>query len=320
MMDEIITYLKFGRTALEEAVEALSQRELTEIPIYETWTVKDVLAHIVGWNQRVLTILPLILADQANAIPGVEVEVQNQRSVAAFRQTPVVEVLAELEASFNQIYEIIVSLDPKEIDRRHARAGRFITIRSYIIDIMVEHERQHALEIEQWRKRLEQAIDPQEIKAKLNQSRARFMTIVKQLSPEQARDNTAVGRWSVSDVVGHLADWEQRMLQAARHIHDPSLPPAPVPDPSEPEDHLNQLMVNQRVHKTWQDNVADLHHIQAAVDMFVDGLIRGDWRLRGPFPWPDDHGTLAELLTHIADHYDDHLPDVESWHKRQSQR
>ena len=316
MMEEIITYLKFGRSALMDAVKDLSQRELTETPIYETWTVKDVLAHIIGWNRRVLTILPLILADQAHAIHGVEVEAQNQRSVATFRQTPVGEVLAELETSFEQIYDIIVSLDPKEIDRRHARDGRYITIRSYVIDIMVEHERQHALEIEEWRHQLEQAIDPAEIESKLIQSRARFMTLVKQLSPEQAGDKTAVGRWSISDVVGHLADWEERMLQAARHIHDPSLPPTPIPDSFEPEDHLNQLMVDQRVQRTWQDNVSDLHEVQATADAFVDSLIPGDWRLRGPFPWPDDRGTLAELLTHIAEHYDDHLPDVESWYRR----
>ena len=311
MTDEIITYLKFGRTALVDAVDGLSQRELTEIPIYEAWTVKDILAHIVGWNRRVLAILPLILADQANAIPGVEVETQNQLSVTAFRQTPVVEVLAELETSFDQIYDIIANLDPKEIDRRHARGGRFITIRSYVIDIMVEHERKHALDIEQWRKKLEQAIDPQEIEMKMRRSRTRFMAIATQFGPEQVRDNTVAGRWSINDVVGHLADWERLMLQAARHIHDPSLPPAPTPDSFETEDHLNQWMVEQRLNKTWGENVSDLHHIQTAVDTFVQNLMPGDWRLRGPFPWPDDQGTLAELLTHLAEHYDDHLTDVE---------
>jgi hypothetical protein len=243
------------------------------------------------------------------------VETQNQRSVALFRQTPVVDVLAELEASFNQIYDIIVNLDPKEIDRRHARGGRFITIRSYVIDIMVEHERQHALDIEQWRKKLEQAIDPQEIEAKIKRSRARFLAVVTQAGPEQARDHVPAGRWSVNDLVGHLADWEQLMLQAARHIHDPSLPPAPVPDSTKSEDHLNQWMVEQRHQKAWEENVSDLQHIQTEVDTFIEGLIPGDWRLRGPFPWPDDQGTLAELLTHVAEHYDEHLVDVESWHK-----
>jgi hypothetical protein len=108
------------------------------------------------------------------------------------------------------------------------------------------------------------------------------------------------------------------MLQAARHIHDPSLPPVLIS--SESEDQLNQLMVNRRLKKTWRENVSDLHQIQAAVDTFVKGLIPGDWRLRGPFPWADDQGTLAELLSHIAEHYDDHLPDIERWYKIQSQR
>jgi len=105
------------------------------------------------------------------------------------------------------------------------------------------------------------------------------------------------------------------MLQAARHIYDPSLPPVSIPDSAEPEDYLNQLMVNRRADKTWQENVSDLSRIQAEADMFVADLTPGDWRLRGPFPWADDQGMLAELLTHIAEHYDDHLPDVENWYK-----
>jgi hypothetical protein len=41
----------------------------------------------------------------------------------------------------------------------------------------------------------------------------------------------------------------------------------------------------------------------------------GDWTLRGPYPWPNDQGTLAELLWHISSHYTDHTADLEQWRK-----
>ena len=47
-----------------------------------------------------------------------------------------------------------ISMPLIEIDKRHKRNGRTITIRSYVLDTKEEHERQHALEIEEWRKNL----------------------------------------------------------------------------------------------------------------------------------------------------------------------
>jgi hypothetical protein len=53
---EIIAYINFGRSSLMEAIEGLSHRELTQAPIYDHWTIKDILAHIIGWDQRVIKI------------------------------------------------------------------------------------------------------------------------------------------------------------------------------------------------------------------------------------------------------------------------
>jgi hypothetical protein len=53
-----------------------------------------------------------------------------------------------------------------------------------------------------------------------------------------------------------------------------------------------------------------LETIQIEVAAFVDQLEPEAWKLRGPYPWPNDQGTLAELIFQIVDHYADHLPDV----------
>ena len=64
-------------------------------------------------------------------------------------------MLAALKSTHQQIVDIISSLDHVEIDMRRERKGRTITIRSSIIEVKVEHERQHAVEIEEWRKKNE---------------------------------------------------------------------------------------------------------------------------------------------------------------------
>lgn len=310
---EIVSELKYGRSILLESLEGLSKREMTEIPIYGDWTIKDVLAHIVGWDQRVLHTLPMILQDRASEVPGVEVEEYNQQSVAAWRDKSLAEVLAEIHTTHQQILDIITGIDHVEIDRRHERRGRIITIRSYVIDIMMEHERRHALEIEQWRKELEDAIDPSAIKADLLRRRAEFMTILDKFDEQDVLDKSAVGTWSISDLVGHIVDWEERMLKAAHHIHDPSQPA--VPPAGESIADWNLIMAAKRADKSWPENYHGLRESQRAVDKFVITLKPGDWKLRGPYPWPEDQGTLAELIVNIAEHYEDHLPDITNWYE-----
>jgi hypothetical protein len=220
-------------------------------------------------------------------------------------------VLAEVQSSHQQILDILSSVDHVEIDMRRQRNGRIITIRSYVIDIMVEHERQHAVEINQWRKDLDQVNDPAAIKKMLRQNRADFMSLLDQFDEADVLDKTALGVWSISDLVGHVADWEQLILKAAAHIYDPSRPPVPLV--SDNLDHWNEIMVAERAGKSWPENYHYLRRTQEATSDFVAKLKPGDWKLRGPYPWPNDRGTLAELLSHAAEHHADHLSDLKRW-------
>lgn len=304
----IISDLKYGRARLLQAIEGLSRRELTELPIYEGWTIKDVLAHVIGWDQRVLRTLPLMLQNRASEVASVEVDDFNRESVQSWRDKSLAEVLSEIHSTHQRILEILVGLDHKEIDMRRERHGRIITIRSYVIDVMIEHDREHAAEIELWRKNLELTIDPRAAEANLAQKRAAFLAAIEGLNEADLLDKNAGGTWSVKDVIGHLTDWERLMLNAARHIHDPSLPGViPVTEDE------NEIMASRRAKESWEKVFHDFSEVSQAVDSFVAGLKMGDWTLRGPYPWPNDQGTLAELLWHITAHYTDHLPDLEQW-------
>jgi hypothetical protein len=229
----------------------------------------------------------------------------------AWRDKSLADVLAGLESTHRQLLEMMAQIDHVEIDRRRDRNGRIITIRSYVIDVMAEHERQHATEIEAWRRQLDRSIDPEAIKATLGQNQRDFWAALGELSEAEVQDKSALGDWSIQDVVGHIADWEQLILNAARHIHDPSWPPAPLG--SDNIDEWNELMVARRASHTWPEEKRYLSETQAALDEFIDKLKPGDWKLRGPYPWPNDQGSLAELIWHAAEHYAEHLPGVARW-------
>ena len=303
----IISDLKYSRSKLQKAIEGLSKRELAEIKIYESWTIKDVLAHIIGWDQRTLHTIPLMLQNRAGEIQGVEVEEHNRASVAAWRDKPLADVLAGLESTYRQLLEMIARIDHIEIDRRRDRNGRIITIRSYVIDVMAEHDRQHAAEIEAWRQQLDRSIEPEAIIATLAQNRADFGAALSGLSEVEIQAKSPGGGWSIQEVVGHIADWEEVIFKTARHLHDPSCPPVSLEGSS--IDDWNELMVGRRAGQPWPDTIQALRDVQARLAEFISHLKPGDWRLRGAYPW-NDQGTLAELILTAAEHYLEHLPEV----------
>jgi hypothetical protein len=307
----IVSGLEYSRSELLKSIEGLSQRELTETPIYEDWTIKDVLAHVIGWDRRVLQTLPLMLQNRAGEIPGVEREAYNGQSIAAWQDKSLSEVLAEIKAVHQHILSIIASTDQAEIDLRRDRNGRIITIRSYVIDIMMDHERKHAAEIRQWRRDLEQGIDPEAIRTMLDETDAGFMRLLDQVDEQAAYDKNAVNGWSINDMAGHVADWGQRMLKAAEHIYDRSRPP--VPPVSETTTDWNAVLVARRADKSWPETFHYLRETRHTIKDFVARLRPGDWKLRGPYPWPHDQGTLAELIVQIGEHYTAHIPDLERW-------
>lgn len=305
---DIISDMKYGRETLLNSIEGLSHRELTQVEIYPGWTIKDILAHLIGWDQRVIKNLKLIAQNRASEIPRIDVEGQNHEALVEWRDNTFAEVLAAVQDSYRQIIEIIAATDYHEIDRRHERNGRFITIRSYVIENMVEHERQHAAEIALWRKKLPEHIDSEAIKQALYDSRREFMKVIDKVSEHSALEKGAVGEWSISDLVGHVADWEARALRAALHIYDPSLPA--VPPVSNTSLEWNRVMASHRSSRSWTENHRDLITTQAATDNFLKRLTPRDWALRGPYPWPNDQGTLAELIVRMTEHYMSHLTNL----------
>ncbi len=304
----VISYLKFGRAEVLKAIEELSWRELTQTPVYEDWTMKDVLAHFIGWDQHVIEILPLIVQNRADEIAGVDPDDLNHGTAAAWRDKPLAEVLAAVKASHQQIIEMIAALNHKQIDLRHERQGRFITIRSYVIRMIVEHARQHAAEIHEWRAKLDEVIDSAVILNDMAQKRARLLAAIEGLSEADLLASNAVGVWSVKDTIGHLADWEQMILATARFMVDPA---QPAITPITYGDAVNALLAAQRAGQTWAEVLADLTQTRQELLDFAAGLSPADWQRRGAYPWPDQ-GTLAEMLGGAAWHDGAHADDIEA--------
>ena len=90
-------------------------------------------------------------------------------------------------------------------------------------------------------------------------------------------DKSAVGVWSISDLTGHVADWEWVVLKGAHHIYDPSQPAV-----AELGDSSINFVVRPWVNTEdyWDVKFAFLRNIKEALD--AEGIII-------PFPQRDVH-------------------------------
>ncbi len=151
-IESIVADFKYGRAEILRAIAGLSEAELTEVLVYEAWTIKDILAHLIGWDEWVISILPLITEARADEIPLINREAYNQQTLNLWQTKSVDEIQQKLQETHEAVVHMLSNLDYVEIDTRHERDGRVITIRSYVVDVVEEHERQHAAEILAWRK------------------------------------------------------------------------------------------------------------------------------------------------------------------------
>jgi hypothetical protein len=134
------------RAALEACLAKMATERMTVPGVMDTWSVKDVLAHIAWWERwmvRVLRSEPTALAELAQ-MRGDEgqqvVDGLNAATYAAWRDLPLAEVLAESHAAFDAAVATISSLS----DEAFARVRRVVAANTF------EHYEEHTRGIGDW--------------------------------------------------------------------------------------------------------------------------------------------------------------------------
>ena len=142
-IDELVA----ARRSLLEAVNELPVERLDEV-FLGSWSIKDLLAHLVGWDITNLQAIQEILAGQ---YPGFfqfydkDWQSYNARLVGQYKIEPFAGLLAEVDASHRQLIEYLETLSAGELVDGKARSpkGRTITIRG-LLRAEASDERQHA--------------------------------------------------------------------------------------------------------------------------------------------------------------------------------
>lgn len=135
--------------ALEAAVAGLGEAELTRVWL-GTWSVRDILAHMVGWHGEMIPALERMSRGERPFGEGVSyenVDAWNEKFAAAGRGRAAAALLRDLGASHRDFLAAAQKV-PDERFAPEKTATRIVDMNG------PHHYREHAAEILGWRKRV----------------------------------------------------------------------------------------------------------------------------------------------------------------------
>jgi uncharacterized damage-inducible protein DinB len=150
--EEVLARLAKSRQTLRQAIEGLSEEEMTQVQVEGVWTVKDVLGHIASWEETCLE--PL----QSYADGGpFEVEViedyltWNDEQAAHKRDVPLDTILDELATIRQGLVEAASRLSAGQWKQRVPFSWGGQGTIAEVLDVFYRHELEHVRSIQWWR-------------------------------------------------------------------------------------------------------------------------------------------------------------------------
>jgi len=148
--EQIIAELIEARREILDAAARLPA-EQQDRPFLGTWSVRDLLAHLVGWDLTNLAAAREVLAGQLPAFYAHhdrDWRTYNALLVAEHKQAGWAEMVASVEGSQRKLIEYLQTIPPEELDRdRGVRFRGYKVTIARLLQAEAGDEKQHAAQI-----------------------------------------------------------------------------------------------------------------------------------------------------------------------------
>ncbi len=148
---EALVRFREGRSELFAALEGLSEKELTDIAVVGDWTVRDVLAHILAWEEVAVQRLELFAAGRASEIRWVRSEEVDDTNARLHHEG--------LGLSLAQVRERLEKIGQQLEERLERLSGGLSEgtepIAVWFPNCTYEHYKEHLAHLTAWRRELE---------------------------------------------------------------------------------------------------------------------------------------------------------------------
>lgn len=279
---------------------------LTQSPIFEgsAWTVHNLLAHVAAWDRwQHHAMAALLEGRQPDFSAAADWDQFNAAAVEARRDHTLAEVNNEMREARSAwmawIREVPLEpfFEPREVEGWDwAFPG--------CLRVQWEHDAEHAAELAEWRRgrTLQDAGPKAVLEAALFAARDELVTATHLFALEERSSHPVCGQWTLKDVVGHQADWEQVGMIGLRHM---SAGRPPDIDPLPDVESWNTEHAAARRDQTWQACWADMHATREALLKILETTSQETLERTYTFPWGQE-GTAYQWVRVFVEHDREH--------------
>jgi uncharacterized damage-inducible protein DinB len=157
-------------------------------------------------------------------------------------------------------------------------------------------------------------VDPEQALEKLDQSRQALFAALEGLDNKDMDSPLVEGDWTIKDVLGHIASWEQTCVEPMRAFSSGADFSAEII-----VDHnaWNARQFAQKKDLPLDDILRDLSRLRLEVLAMADKLSDQQWEQTIRMPW-GEQGTTAEMLAGLAWHEMEHVQTIQNWKGKHS--
>ncbi len=317
----LLARLAAERAELLEQLIGLDETALSEVPFLDGWTVKDLLAHIAAWDRWELQEMERMAGGEHPDLTTVrDMDSYNAAVVAAWGERALTEVLAELQEARAAWVDWLRALPEEEFSRQRLFEGEDWSFPG-CVEVQWRHDAEHAAQIAVWREAegLKGKIGPKVVLlAALAAARDELLATIALVSAGERESRLVCGRWTLKDVLGHVADWEWLGVDGLRQM---AAGQAPQVEQVEDLDAWNRAHVETRRHQPWEAAWDELHAVRRALLEVLEGMSQTHLERSFPSPWGPDiapYHWVCVFLSHDREHAQGlRSEEVEQCHDRQ---
>lgn len=130
--DKLLERIRVEHRRLESNLAKLSQEEILQPGVIGQWSVKDILAHLVDWEQRCMDWIEVSFRGETpeTPAPGMtwrDLDILNQQIFEKHRNRALGEVLDEFHSSYQAMLKRVESISEEDLTDPHRfgwRAGK----------------------------------------------------------------------------------------------------------------------------------------------------------------------------------------------------
>jgi uncharacterized damage-inducible protein DinB len=294
------------RSELFHQLLRLDQSKLSREPFLDSWTAKDLLAHLAAWDRWEHAQMERMVA--GDPPEEVATDAFNTLVVAESRDQSLTEVVEEVRDARASWIAWLHDLPDDAFYQRRPHHGWDWAFPN-CLRIQWEHDAEHAAQVAAWRRGCssEHGTGPKSILlAALEAARRELLSAAARVPAEARASREVCGIWTLKDLLGHLADWEEVGVEGLRMMAQ-----GRPPDVEEVTDidGWNREHVAARRNQPWDQVSADLHETRSELAAVLKGMSEERIPRWYRFPW-GARGTAYDWLVVFVTHDRDHARDL----------